>query len=400
MVVLVFGLCLHGRMLWYQWQEVVSGSGDFVAYYTAGKIIESENSRALADLKLQEELQQRLNFSGQTEFLPFYHAPYQAILFWPFSFLSYPNAHLAWSALSLILLILVFARLAPFVDKKQTWLYGLILLATYPTWLSFVKGQDTMMSALILVCVFGHLKLRHSILTGFTLALGLYKPQLVLPIAGILALGNHRHATASFVVTGLILVAISLLMITWDGAIGLGLTLAGRIHRGVLDYSFHMPTIRGLVSTLSSPYGNPNAALALGAIVSILLYIGCLKLLKNRFNGTHELFGLQFSFALVTTLLINPHSHAYEFVLLAISLIFAFDYVMREPPRQRFLRPCVLSVLLIFSLPVLPNLLASYRLMGLASVPVLVLYFALWSEIRTSGRQSPDDRISKNLRIL
>ncbi|MGZ8436054.1 MAG: glycosyltransferase family 87 protein [Candidatus Binatia bacterium] len=400
MVVLVFGLCLHGRMLWYQWHEVVSGSGDFVAYYTAGKIIESENSRALADLKLQEELQQRLNFSGQTEFLPFYHAPYQAILFWPFSFLSYPNAHLAWSALSLILLILVYARLAPFVDKKQTWLYGLILLATYPTWLSFVKGQDTMISALILVCVFGYLKLGHNILTGFTLALGLYKPQLVLPIAGILALGNHRHATASFVVTGLVLVAISLLMITWDGAIGLGLTLAARMHQGVLDYSFHMPTIRGLVSTLSSPYGNPNAALALGAIVSILLYTGCLMLLKNQFNGTHELFGLQFSFALVTTLLINPHSHAYEFVLLAISLIFAFDYVMREAPRQRFLRPCVLSVLLVFSLPVLPNLLASYQLMGLASVPVLVLYFALWSEIRTSGRQSPNDRISKNLRIL
>ncbi len=134
--------------------------------------------------------------------------------------------------------------------------------------------------------------------------------------------------------------------------------------------------------------------------MSILLYTGCVMLLKDRFNGTNELFGLQFSFALVTTLLINPHSHAYEFVLLAISLIFAFDYVMREAPRQRFLRPCVLSVLLMFSLPVIPNLLASYRLMGFASVPVLVLYFALWSEIRTSGRRSPNNRTGKILRIL
>ena len=381
-------------MLWYQWQEIVSGSGDFVAYYTAGKIIETENISALADFKLQEQLQQRLNLSGQTEFLPFYHAPYQAILFWPFAFLSYPNAHLAWSALSLILLILAFARLAPFVEKKQSWLSGLILLATYPTWLSFIKGQDTMMSALILVCVFGYLKLGHNILTGFTLALGLYKPQLVLPIAGILALGNNRHATASFVVTGLVLVAISLLMITWDGAIRLGLTLAAMMRQGVLDYSFHMPTIRGLVSTLSSPYVNPSAALGLSAIVSILLYTGCLLLLKNRFNGTNELFGLQFSFVLVTTLLINPHSHAYEFVLLAISLIFAFDYITKTP-RQRFLRPCVLSMLLMFSLPVLPNLLASYKLMGFASVPVLVLYFALWSEIRTSSRRTPKDGIGE-----
>ena len=183
--------------------------------------------------------------------------------------------------------------------------------------------QRPRLSALILVCVFGYLKLGHDTLTGFTLALGLYKPQLVTPIAGILAFNNHRHATASFVVTGLVLVAISLLMITWDGAIGLGLTLSARMRRGVLDYSFHMPTIRGLVSTLSSPYGNPTAALALAAIVSIFLYTSCLMLLKNQFNGTNELFGLQFSFALVTTLLINPHSHAYEFVLLAISLIFS-----------------------------------------------------------------------------
>lgn len=117
-------------------------------------------------------------------------------------------------------------------------------------------------------------------------------------------------------------------------------------------------------------------------------------LLKNQFNGTNELFGLQFSFALVTTLLINPHSHAYEFVLLAISLIFAFDYITKTP-RQRFLRPCVLSMLLMFSLPVLPNLLASYKLMGFASVPVLVLYFALWSEIRTSSRRTPKDGIGE-----
>jgi hypothetical protein len=381
--VLFISCILHARMLWYQWDRVLSGSGDFVAYYTAGKIVHSGNFRDLADFEVQREYQRQLELSGQSEFLPFYHAPYQALIFWPLSYFSYPIAHLIWSVLTAALLALLFACLIPFIDRGQRVLLGLILIATYPTWLVFVKGQDSVLSALIIVGVFASLKLRHEILTGILLALGLYKPQLVLPMAGILVIGRHWRASVSFVVTGLFLTTISLLMVSWNGAIGLIFTVASTINRGILDYSVFMPNFRGLIYTFFTPLGVSTALPVLTAIISLGLYAGCVALCKDTFEVSHHSFDLQFSLTIVTTLLINPHSHAYELVMLSIALILLFNYVLHEKNHTRYFCNLFLTVLFFFCIPIVPNVMVNYGLMGLGALPLLILYLSIATEIRS-----------------
>lgn len=378
--ILVIGLLLHVRMLWYHWDRVLSGSGDFVAYYTAAKIVSSGNLRDLVDFDAHREYQRQFDFSAQTEFLPFYHAPYQALVFWPFAYFSYPIAHVIWSLLTAALVGLVFASLAPFIDRDHRLLLGLVLTATYPTWLTFVKGQDSIMTALIIAGVFVSLKLRRETLAGVLLALGLYKPQLVMPMAGILMIGRHWRASFSFVVAGLFLTTISLLMVSWDAAIRLVFTINSMMNQGTLDYSVFMPNIRGLMYAFMSPLGTTTWTV-LTAIVSLVLYAGFIVLCKKTFDVSHQSFDLQFSLAVVTTLLISPHSHAYELVLLSIVLMLLFNYVWREKSHGRYFCHVVLSVLFLFSIPVLPNVMVSHDLISLGALALLILYFSIATEI-------------------
>jgi hypothetical protein len=84
-------------------------------------------------------------------------------------------------------------------------------------------------------------------LAGFFLALGLYKPQLVLPTAGALVVARRWHSLAVFTITGVILVAISLGMVGWQGVFDFVSIL-----RSMEDYSFiihpaNMPNVRGFI---------------------------------------------------------------------------------------------------------------------------------------------------------
>jgi hypothetical protein len=374
-------------MLWYQWDQIMSGSGDFVAYYTAGKILNSANFHELADFNAHRLYQEQFALPGQTEFLPFYHPPYQALLFWPLSYFPYPVAHLIWSVLTAVQLVCIFACIIPFIERDRRLLFGLILIATYPTWLTIVKGQDSIMSALIMVAVFRSLKFRRERVGGILLALGLYKPQLVLPLGGIFVFGHLWQAALSFAVTGLFLTIISLLAVSWNGAIGMVSTLGTMITEGSLEHPILMPNLRGLVDTLLSPLGVTGVTtIILAGTISLLLYVGCLALCKDTFNVDRPSFDLQFSFVIVTTLLINPHSHAYELVLLSFALILLFNCVLQQTTTRHF-RITFLTVLFIFCIPIIPNVIVSYDLMALGALLLMVLYLSIAMEIRhhTSG---------------
>jgi hypothetical protein len=387
-ILLLISFILHLRMLWYQWDQVASGSGDFVAYYTAGKILTSGNFRELADFNLHRVYQRQLALAGQTEFLPFYHAHYQALLFWPLSYFSYPVAHLIWSGLTAVLLACVFACIVPFIHSDLRLVLGLMLIATYPTWLTFVKGQDSIMSALIIVGVFRSLKFRRERLAGILLALGLYKPQLVLPMAGILVFGHRWQAAVSFVLTGFFLTVISVLMVSWNGAIEIASTLATMSTQGVLEHPILMANLRGLIYTLLNPLGVQEAiTIVLAGIISLLLYAGCIALCRDILDVNRRAFDLKFSLVIMTTLLINPHGHAYELVLLSLALILLFNYILQAKTAGRYFRLSILAALFVFCVPVIPNVIVSYNLIGLSALLVMTLYLTTVMEIRTQTAQ-------------
>jgi hypothetical protein len=379
---LLFSLVQHWRMLWFQWPNIASGTGDFVAYYTAGKILNSDNFRNLSSFEIQETVQRELSLPGQTAFFPFYHAPYQALLFAPIARFPYPTARLVWGVLNLALLFIVLVILVSVLDSKHKLIDGLILLAAYPTWINFIQGQDAIMSTLILVWVFRCLKTQKDALAGCILALGLYKPQLVLPMGAMVLYGRQWRVAIPFLLVGFLLVCVSVLMLSWQGAIDLITTVVSNLRHGTLDRASPMTNLRALVITLFGVSQMASPANVITAMVSVVLLCGCALLCKNGFGFAYPELDLKFSLVLVTTLLINPHSHAYEFILLLATLIVLLDYVLKTEPKTRFFCESILTVLFLICMPIIPNVLVSYDLISLGALPPLVLYCFIALEIR------------------
>jgi hypothetical protein len=84
-----------------------------------------------------------------------------------------------------------------------------MLIAFFPTATAIMYGQDSILSAFLLVGVFAALKQNRHVAAGSILAFGLYKPQLVLPMACFLFYKRCWRATTSFILTGAVLAGIS-----------------------------------------------------------------------------------------------------------------------------------------------------------------------------------------------
>jgi hypothetical protein len=96
-----------------------------------------------------------------------------------------------------------------------------MLFAYFPTITALKMGQDSVITTFLLVETLVSLKRKRYAIAGGLLALGLYKPQFVLPLVGIFLLHRRWSSIFGFLSTGLLLGAISLAMVGWDGLIRL-----------------------------------------------------------------------------------------------------------------------------------------------------------------------------------
>src|ERR1039458_5492179 len=196
---------------------LLHGVEDFSAFYTAGVIWHHFRGASLYDLHLQMEILR--NLVGRAE-LPFYHPPYELVIFAPISLLPYRVALWCWRAVCVLALIPTSAMLARITDAKLSSRdVFLISVSFFPIMVCLLQGQDSiLLLTIISASAFLYASGRDA-QAGAFLAIGLFKFQFVLPIATILALRRKGRFTAGFVAAGSAIVAISIAMVRWEGAI-------------------------------------------------------------------------------------------------------------------------------------------------------------------------------------
>src|SRR5262249_53581246 len=111
---MVIALLAQLAVTWSQREYLASGYFDFVIYYTGAKIINDGKGRDLFKLDLQGAYQKDFGVARLNIDVPFNHAPYELLIFLPLVYFSYPIAHLIWSTLNGLLLLLILKRLAAF----------------------------------------------------------------------------------------------------------------------------------------------------------------------------------------------------------------------------------------------------------------------------------------------
>lgn len=183
--------------------------GDFVEFYTAGRILNEHREERLYDLDLQEQIYREL-VPGETSLrLPFLYAPFVAALFRPLARLPFRDALLVFLVITPLLFLGALALLTRQFGPRARDERLLVLLAG----LSFFPFLGyNWLGAQISVIGFGAMALAvceedrgRPFLSGLALSACLYKPSLLVLMLPMLIVSGRLRQLAGFVAgTGLL----------------------------------------------------------------------------------------------------------------------------------------------------------------------------------------------------
>ena len=387
---LTFSLFAQCAVVWTQLDDIRAGYFDFVLYYSGAKILNDGKGAQLFDLEVQRKYQRSFADGYRDWDLPFNHPPYELLPLLPLAKFSFPVAHALWTAISILLLAIALVRLFAFVETTHRTLFVLMVLAFFPAVTALKMGQDSMITTLLLAETFVSLKHKRYAIAGGLLALGLYKPQFVLPLLGILFMHGRWTAIFGFLSVGLLLAALSLAMVGADGLMGLVTLWLPMINRGHVVWPELMTNLRGLIYVALHPAGLTKATNVLTLVFSVATYVTALQLWPRDAEEKDELFDLRFAAAVVMTGLVSFHSYSYDGTLLVIPLVIMLNQVLKASEPYSVRHRMFLALLIAWFVPLLPNVLLRAALLAWWALPLPILFAVIAIEVRrrSDGRCS------------
>ncbi len=347
---------------------------DFSSFYCAAQIVRQGLGRDLYDLRTQVEFQ--LKVASVHAF--YNHPPYEALLFVPLTHFTYHTAYIIWTFVSVLLLTVaallikshakISLAISQYVRLPGDLGLVLVLFITFaPATTCLLLGENSMLTLLIFTAVFVLLKRGSEDFAGCVLALGLYKPQFILPFVVILLFRRKWTVIRGFAVVAFLLALVSI------GISGLKvITTYPRFlffdstYQKVAGFNpKYMPNIRGLLYlALDGRLGKPVFAFLVASFSLSVLWIAAK-------SWRDEEIGLSFSAALLATLLASYHLYNYDLVLLLLPIAILCGELAA---RGRLLSSTALNLTLIaLFIPPLHRLLLLHNLFGLMCVPVIML---------------------------
>lgn len=341
---------------------------DFVAFYTAGRIVASGEGSELYSLDLAHEIQLEIYQTETENFNPYLNPPFYALLFVPFSKLPYAQAAVLWMGMNLGLLWLSIRLLDPESHWRKFWL----ILTWLPAWAAITFGQNAFLSVFILSLVYILWKNKHHFLAGMVLGLLLYKPQLVIGV-GFLWLVDIQHRwknLAGMIVTGVILGTIS--VIIFPQATLSYFDYALHINANLMTFeAFPIWNAHGVQTFFITLLpGNEAIAQVFYAVCAVLGMIVFVNFLRHQ-----QELPLQYAGAICLTLWITPYVMVYDWSILVIAAILLWQARPQQHPAWEVLYAIMWVVMFISS----ALTAIQWRFLGIAlqiSVPMLALVLA------------------------
>jgi len=327
-------LCLHLVFFVNLRQRIQSGYPDFTVFYTGAKIVSEGLSRRMYDADVQNQVQKEFagNINSRGGPLPYIHPPFEALLFLPLTWLPYPLAFLVWDLLNGLALFGVSFILRPHFNALRAispWEFVLSSLAFFPVFATFLQGQDSILLLLLFALGFNALKIGGDFSAGCWFALGTFKFQLVIPLILFLVFWKRKRFATGFIVVTSILALVSTLLVGWHGMVSypsFALRIAGASSLGGVPPAL-MPNLRGLLEGWSHNFA-PVARMGLVTMgLSILFFFTAWRMAERQ----HGKLNLQFSLAIIVTVLVSWHTNAHDLSLLILPLTLVADYCMSHP---------------------------------------------------------------------
>jgi hypothetical protein len=347
---------------------------DFSEYYSAGQIIRQGLGRQLYDLRVQLDFQLRI----AKPHVFYNHPPFEALLFAPFTFVSYRAAYIGWVLISVGLLVSaaviiesstkVILAASQYARMQADFGLVLLLFMTFaPVTTCLLLGQDSPLLLLVYTLTFVLLRSRKEFWAGCLMAGGLFKFHLIVPFVLVLVLRRKWSFLRGFVLVGAMLIVISVsvsgpsVLVVYPRFL-----LLNPIYQQVAGFApEYMPNIRGFVHLLlNGRAGAISSVLIAGVSAAVIWY--------TAKNWDDAQFGLSFSMAILAVLLVSYHLYNYDLTLLLLPVSIMCGE-LAGAGRVLF-RPLLLAALIALFIPPLHRLLLLHRVYALMFVPITMLF--------------------------
>jgi Glycosyltransferase family 87 len=380
---------IHAIVFWSVRESVRKGYSDFSIYYCAGTIVRQGLGHQLYDNTTQFKVQQEFSpgVAIRLGALPYTHPPFEAVLFAPFTYGPYPSAFVLWDLANLAMLISLPFLLRPHLPQLQNYrwpLWVLTSLGFFPIFFALLQGQDAILLLFLYTLAFVCLKGKRDAFAGGWLALGLFKPHLVLAFVLLLLVQGRKKILYGFLPTAAVLALVSIAIVGREGMVlypGYVLHLEDTMARGAIVPS-DMPNLRGIVYVLL--HGDSYVgAVALASSVGMLLFAAW------QCRGGTNFRDLKFSLGASAAVLVSYHAMGYDLSMLLLPIwLLANELLGRGKSRGLSDLLIAAAVAVLFFSPLQLVLLMRCNRLALMGWAVLALFCGIAGQMSLRSRQT------------
>jgi hypothetical protein len=300
---------------------------DFVHFYTLGHLIRSQHTDAIYSMKALHDVQVSLVPESGPNLYPTVYPPLAAVLFAPFSGLSYRPALLIWNVLTIALYaLIVWSAWRRVSGQLSDPTLVLAAAAAFPPfWCLVLYGQIT----ILIVAAFwlGWLALERGrrYLAGLAFGLVALKPQFGIPLAAIvLACGEWRMLAGA---VSSVLAQAAAVWLVLGTAVFTAFAATLRITVTYADWLESKPfmshSLRALTRLLPNWLGLPLWASLAGVVLWYTV---------NVWKSDAPL-RVRLGVVMLASILVNPHVIVYDVTLLVLPLMWFGAYMLEAERR-------------------------------------------------------------------
>ena len=354
---------------------------DFPEFYCAARMVLEGAGPHLYEIPAQQDFQGR--YTGRIGVL-FNHPPFETLFYVPVGWLNYRAAYVCWTMISTLLVtvsMLIINREAQvFSDPGPLIMLSFIFA---PLALNLLQGQDVAILLLCYAITYAKLRRNQAFTAGCVLALGLFKPHLVLPCFVIIFLVSRSWKfVGGFAAVAALLFVISVAISGWRAllaypsfVVNLGrVQLAGYHPQAMANW-------RGLLSLLMRSSRLETAVLVVGSVLLLWLAITAWRRLNSTARSTTTDaatgFNLAFASAILATLLVSYHLSPHDLTILLLPISLAVGELRRRGLRKKPLDIVQAIILLFLFFPPLYVITLGLHSYASMSIPMIIFFGCL-----------------------
>jgi glycosyl transferase family 87 len=356
----------------------MQGHADFRHLYVAGHMVRSGYRTSLYDYAVEKIWQNRL-VSPEAIALPFNHLAYEALAFIPYSLVPYRVAYFLFLATNIALLGAALYLILPWASvlgELLFWLPAAMFFAFLPAAAALMQGQDSILLLLLLTGAVSLLRRRQEFLAGLVVGMGMFKFQIVIPIAVLFLLWRRWRFTTGVLVSSFVALLVSICLVGPSqlrtyvhelASMSIRETAADQFKFNIVPAM--MPNVRGLIAACLNSASHPGRVQLLTGIASLAV------LAWTAMSGQRRSPCAQLSLSILAAVLISYHLLIHDLAILLIPLALALGNYFSFP------RPNVLTCWLAIVVFAAPAVIALFSVHAfVVGVPVVFLWLAeTWS---------------------